>query len=478
MTRRSKLTAGAGLGMGVFVLSPAAAQATDFPVTNLLDGTGPTPPGSLRDAIEQANANPGPDRVIFQSDLTGQIDLTVNQLTINEAVQVIGPGANKVTVCGCPGYRIFYVDTAPGDAVGISGLRMIQGSPGGGPSPYGGAVLSYGADLTIADSTLSGNGAFAGGAVYADGVGFTLRSSTVSNNFAYYGNGVVATGATALTIQNSTITGNQGFVGFPVVDDAGPPALVANSTVADNNAKYGGILTDGDMTLTSVIASGNAYADTFSAPGEINASFSLVKNPVTPLNETVPGSNIIGVEPQLADLDNNGGPTPTMALPSSSPAVDKGIAAGTTTDQRGLPRPLDFLGVPISSAPGADNSDIGAFELQGKWECKGVKATIQALPNQVTKGTKGDDVIVGTLGAEKIKAGAGDDLVCAGAGKDIVSGQNGDDDIRGQKGNDGLKAGEGDDVLRGGKGNDTLRAGPGKDVLKGGPGRNKLIPFD
>jgi Ca2+-binding RTX toxin-like protein len=191
----------------------------------------------------------------------------------------------------------------------------------------------------------------------------------------------------------------------------------------------------------------------------------------------VAGSNQVGVDPQLQNLADNGGTTPTHALPSTSPAINQGVAAGTTTDQRGLTRPVNFLGVPVSTAAGADASDIGAFELQGSWECKGVKATIQALPGKTTKGTPGDDVIVGTLGAEKILAGAGDDMVCAGAGKDIVKGQNGNDDLRGQKGNDGLGAGKGNDVLRGGKGNDTLRGGPGKDVLRGGPGNNKIIPF-
>ena len=461
------------------MVAPGAAQADDFVVTNLTDGPSPGPAGSLREAIEMANANAGFDRILFQSGLTGQIDLTDGELPIDETVTVVGPGADKLTLCGCPGYRIFYVDTAAGDDVDISGLRMIQGYALGGPNDEGGAIFSYDADLTVTNSTMTGNVAFEGGAIYADGGSLTVRGSTVSNNFAYYGSGVVASGPTQLTIQNSTISGNQGFVGFPVVDDAGPPALIANSTVADNEGKYGGILSDGDMTLTSVIAADNNGADVYGGP--FYASFSLIEavNSTGPTDvvTTVAGSNQIGVDPQLKNLTNNGGTTPTMALPSTSPAINQGIAAGTTSDQRGLARPLDFLGVPVSTAPGADASDIGAFELQGAWECKGVKATIQALPGQVTKGTAGDDVIVGTFGAEKIKAGAGDDIVCAGAGKDIVAGQAGNDDLRGQKGNDGLSAGKGDDVLRGGKGNDTLRAGPGKDKLKGGPGNNKLIPF-
>jgi hypothetical protein len=481
--RRSRLGLAAGAGLGIAAITPGAAQAMDFPVSNTSDGPSPGPTGSLREAIELANANAGPDRILFQSSVTGQIDLTDGDLLITEAVQIVGPGADKLTVCGCPGYRIFYVDTPVGDDVDVSGLRMIEGNPFGGPNDDGGAIFSYDADLTVANSIMSGNNAFAGGAIFADGGSLTLRNSTVNSNFSYIGSGILVAGSTQLTIQGSTISGNNGFLGLAVFDDAGPPSTIANSTVADNNGKYGGIASDGDMTLTSTIAADNSTVDLIGEMGDpvtSYASFSMIETPdndVT-LVSTVPGSNQVGVDPALETLANNGGTTPTIALRSTSLAINKGIAAGTTTDQRGLPRPLNFLGVPISTAPGADASDIGAFELQGKWECKGVDATIRALPGQVTKGTPGDDVIVGTLGAEKIRAGGGDDTVCAGAGKDIVSGQAGNDDLRGQKGNDGLSAGKGNDVLRGGKGNDTLRAGPGKDVLKGGPGNNKLIPFE
>jgi Bacterial Ig-like domain len=57
---------------------------------------------------------------------------------------------------------------------------------------------------------------------------------------------------------------------------------------------------------------------------------------------------------------DNGGPTLTHALLEGSPAIDKGNSFGESTDQRGLPRPSDFVG--ITNA--ADGSDIGAFELQ------------------------------------------------------------------------------------------------------------------
>ncbi len=61
--------------------------------------------------------------------------------------------------------------------------------------------------------------------------------------------------------------------------------------------------------------------------------------------------NIIGVDPQLAPLANNGGPTQTHALLATSPAINGGNNAfATATDQRGFVRIL------------SSTVDIGAYE--------------------------------------------------------------------------------------------------------------------
>ena len=80
------------------------------------------------------------------------------------------------------------------------------------------------------------------------------------------------------------------------------------------------------------------------------------------MNETVPGSDILGQDPQLGALAANGGPTQTMKPAATSPVVDQGSAFGLGTDQRGLARPFDAPTIPNRS--GGDASDIGAVELQ------------------------------------------------------------------------------------------------------------------
>ena len=77
----------------------------------------------------------------------------------------------------------------------------------------------------------------------------------------------------------------------------------------------------------------------------------------------MPGSDLLGVDPQLGPLQDNGGPTPTMALPATSPADQQGRRRAGV-DQRGQTRPVAFPGVANSTAAGADGADIGAVELQ------------------------------------------------------------------------------------------------------------------
>ncbi len=69
------------------------------------------------------------------------------------------------------------------------------------------------------------------------------------------------------------------------------------------------------------------------------------------------------IDPKLdPTLKLNGGTTLNHALLPGSPAIDKGNSFGSTTDQRGLTRPVDFLSIPNATA--GNGADIGAFEVQ------------------------------------------------------------------------------------------------------------------
>jgi autotransporter family porin len=62
----------------------------------------------------------------------------------------------------------------------------------------------------------------------------------------------------------------------------------------------------------------------------------------------------------LGPLADNGGPTPTHALLSGSPAIDR-IPVEDCVDADGLPVTEDQRGEP---RPAGDGCDVGAFEVQ------------------------------------------------------------------------------------------------------------------
>jgi len=73
----------------------------------------------------------------------------------------------------------------------------------------------------------------------------------------------------------------------------------------------------------------------------VTAGFSLIQltDAGTALTEDPVGSNLIGSDPQLGTLQDNGGATPTQKPALSSPVIDTGLT-DATADQRGLARPF------------------------------------------------------------------------------------------------------------------------------------------
>ena len=479
--KQRRMAVGAGLGIGAALGTGATAQAADFTVSNLNDAG----PGSLRQAVLDANTNPGSDRVLFQSGLTGQITLNTGELQITDGTEVLGPGPDKLTVSGNNVSGIFHVNPANAPnmpPVTISGLRMV-----GGTTNAGGAIASKYTDLTVANAVLSQNNATSlGGGVATEGGSLVIRSSTVSANSAQNGGGGIfhapETDGLGMTIQNSTVTGNTvgdlgfggGGVAFWQPGTATASLKIESTTIANNsttNSTYGGggLYAYGGVskTLTNTIIGDNTAPvnpDVVVPASSLSATFSLIENPT---GATITdGPNIIGQDPKLGTLADNGGPTPTQALQAGSPAIDQGKASGV--DQRGAPRPFDFAGIALA---GSNQADIGAYE---RVECAGVLVNrVGTAANDSLTGTAGPDGILGLGGNDTISGLAGNDGLCGGPGNDKINGGAGKDTLLGEAGKDKLKGGKGNDLLKGGPGKDVLIGGKGKDKLRGGKGKDK-----
>ena len=257
------------------------------------------------------------------------------------------------------------------------GFSDFGGGGGGGAANGGGGGFGGGGG---AGGSASAGGEFGGGSGgEGDGAG---GGGGAGLGGAIFNDGRHGQGA-SVTISNSTFSGNAA-IGGAAGDRAEPgqglggglfnlnaTAVVHNSTFAANTAEAGG----GVYTLAR--AEGTATLDLVSSivadtPGGATDCESQEDDGST---ATLTGSNdlievnagcvapLVTADPQLGPLQNNGGLTPTQALPLTSPALDQGVNAdGLTTDQRGAgyARTVDLA----ARANAADGTDIGAYELQ------------------------------------------------------------------------------------------------------------------
>jgi hypothetical protein len=274
---------------------------------------------------------------------------------------------------------------------------------------YGAAIANQGGSLSISQSTF--NTCFAlnadGGAVYnsddsAGDVGqLTVLDDTFVNNTAENFGGAIGLdlGSTS-TVVDSTFTENESFLGGGGISlharaTTGPQISLrlSGSTVTNNttlgpgfgSVGGGGIYVqpmslDLPVLLHDTIIAGNTVNNGNSgiAPNDVTgavdptSSYNLIGDgsAITGLNASSNG-NLIGtdanpVNARLGPLQNNGGPTQTIAPLPNSPAIDQGgpDPVGddyTTTDQASDPR---IVIQPYSVLPvGGDGRDVGAFEL-------------------------------------------------------------------------------------------------------------------
>jgi hypothetical protein len=153
------------------------------------------------------------------------------------------------------------------------------------------------------------------GAIYADSGSVTITNSTITANTASQGGGVYR-GVATLQVVHSTISGNVTTGG-----NGSGPGIFGNIAYLQNTIVAGN--TGSNKDIDGVITTG--------------------------------AFNLIGGDPKLGPLQDNGGPTPTMALLPGSPAIDAGDNTNAPEwDQRGPGFPRIVNGT----------LDIGAFEVQ------------------------------------------------------------------------------------------------------------------
>ncbi len=391
----------------LFAISAAPVAATTLSVTSCVDETADVS-GSLRYAIAHANSG---DEVDLSALSCSVITLAYGPvISYVDDVTLAGSTTRTLTIDGAGADRVLIHNGLGTMTVGY--LTISHGHYAKGI--YGGGCIYAAGNVTLYHSTVSNcdvqSPATKGGGIYARG-SVTLKYSTVDSNKAgmlpgdpdgvaagiyVYGSlqayqstisrnvssnaagGVEARGDVTLvastltgnnapmtsaiqyrknpditlTIKNSTITGN---VSNNMEDSQAiffPNIRLYNSTVAKNTTNGDGAVT---ISATSVKTVSSIIAGNYGVALEIFATtLTGNSNIIGSADVALPGDTI-KADPQLHFLADNGGPTRTLALAATSPAIDAGDnPLNLPTDQRGTGFPRV-----VGKAP-----DIGAFEYR------------------------------------------------------------------------------------------------------------------
>ncbi len=258
----------------------------------------------------------------------------------------------------------------------------VTGNGGeGGEGGYGGGLYNaYAATLTLEESSVTGNRTGAGSEPGAGGSGAglfnvgtaVLTNSTISGNQTAAGGwGGAISNVGALSLRNATISGNgAGGHGGGVDNASNATTELKNATVVENAADEdrdgfgagGGFYNEGGAVraANSLLALNRSGDQPMDCSGALTSQgFNLIQ---TANGCAIGGDatgNLIGLDPQVGPLADNGGATLTHALLANSPAIDRGnpLSPGSgevaclAGDQRGQGR-------------SDRRCDVGAFELK------------------------------------------------------------------------------------------------------------------
>jgi hypothetical protein len=250
-----------------------------------------------------------------------------------------------------------------------------------GLSYYGGGALDTEGNVStiVMNSTFAGNAVTpsqigSGGGAIFNYNGLLMFGSTLSGNSVL--GSVPGTGGggvynyEAAAMENDTIAGNgSNEDGGGIENGANYPVTIANATIYQNKASgNGGNIENpyGLLLANTIVAGGTAGGigpDIDNSGGTLSsADYNLVQTPIagTPMATPNPDHDVLGMDPKLLTLANNGGPTLTNADQATSPGAayipyvaGKCGVVTLAIDQRGFTRGT------------GGKCDIGAFELNG-----------------------------------------------------------------------------------------------------------------
>ncbi|MCU1468472.1 MAG: hypothetical protein JWM72_4400, partial [Actinomycetia bacterium] len=354
----------------VALAQPAAATTTTSAATVLYVATAanggndahvcsqPSPCLTVQHAVDVSG--PGGTIHVGAGTFVGRVDLTGSSVTI------IGAGQGKTFLDGAGGQGVVLVSQETLGAANIYTLTdlTVQHSNGTGGRGHAGGFTLLRGFLDLVRVTVTAN---IGVGIFNESSSVSIVDSTISDNTDvglknFEGNSDVS-GSTftrnrlgisdessGSTFTNLTIAGNTGG-GFSASNSA--HSTITASTIANNGFGVSelGFIEGGlvfGVTIGSTIVANNSEGNCGISVGQSDSGYfkdsgyNLETDAGKSCMFSAAKHDLVGVDPQLGPLQDNGGPTHTMLPAATSPVVNA-LPTSTglcpKTDQRKVTRP-------------------------------------------------------------------------------------------------------------------------------------------
>ncbi len=357
------------------------AAGTLITVTTTTDDVTNNGNCSLREAIAAANGNAAVDAcpagsstaediIVLTSGQTYSLTISGDLNILDSAgLKIQANGTSLATVQANNSNRIF--DVANNASLTLDKIKVTGGSNvGSGAGIRLGVNTTDTASLTLIQSEVSGNTATTdtncGAGISISGTATVqILESLIANNtcteatIGGHGAGLYVRDGN-VTIRNSTFYGNTTVAGKGggIYISAGT-VTIAFSTFSNNSAASGsGNGLHRNSTTPTLSVTSSIFANSLNGPdcfsaGTAGETFTnnLIENNAASTDGC--GTPAFTADPGLGALQDNGGPTPTMAITAASPAFNaaSSCTGSNGSDQRGILRPQDA------------GCDLGAYEL-------------------------------------------------------------------------------------------------------------------
>lgn len=380
---------------------------------------------SLREALWMAKDG---DRI--EIPIAGEIELRFGELVLDHSISIAGTSSKPTTINAEGRSRVFAIDDLDATRLAeikLSNLKLVNGATSdfcrherldhrGGAihsrealyvencvfennrSIRGSAIwLDPQAEATVRSSEFRSNTASAAGAIYVSGYRYPAKLRVF--NCSFFGNaarnGAAITCIGATEISNSTFTENTASILGGALMVHGSRTEIACCTFVSNRGaaiasmRHHAVANVESFRIRSTLLASNSPV-CLSINNELvpDVSHSLIGSYSGPFVDI--GGNQLEVDPRIGPLNRNGGSTPTHALYSDSPAVDRGEAQPEPvqpTDQRGD----GFSRIVASTQDGIAHMDIGAFEYNPELDKNPARAILAASAEHVTVTTLNDE---------------------------------------------------------------------------------------